>query len=112
MFSAGKTKSAMAVARGPQSLDSLGDLFRCFPGASEPLQARQLGYSGWTVQPFLDVRIAVLNGTLAGSFRGLYPAFQADNDIIPRCSQHDGPLSNDIRNWTLCDTKNWTPFRD
>jgi len=32
------------------------------------------------VQPFLDVRIAVLNKTLGGSFRRLYPAFQADND--------------------------------
>ena len=34
----------------------------------------------WTVQPFLDVRVAVLNKTLRGSFRRRYPGFQAKND--------------------------------
>jgi hypothetical protein len=28
------------------------------------------------LQPFLDVRVAVLNKTLAGSFKRLYPDFQ------------------------------------
>ncbi len=44
------------------------------------IKKQQMRWNQWTVQPFLDVRIAVLNGTLAGSFRRLYPAFRADND--------------------------------
>ena len=35
------------------------------------------------MQPFLDVRVAVLNKTLAGSFRRLYPDFQPDNENCP-----------------------------
>jgi hypothetical protein len=35
------------------------------------------------VQPFLDVRVAVLNKTLAGSLRRLYPDFRADNENYP-----------------------------
>jgi hypothetical protein len=34
----------------------------------------------WTVPPFLDVRVAVLDGTLEGLFRKLYPNFQPAND--------------------------------
>ena len=33
-----------------------------------------------TVQPFLDVRTAVLNGTLEGAFRRRYPGFRPAND--------------------------------
>jgi hypothetical protein len=32
------------------------------------------------VKPFLDVRVAVLNKTLAGSSKRLYTDFQTDND--------------------------------
>jgi hypothetical protein len=41
---------------------------------------QQMRWNRWTLQPFLDVRVAVLNNTLAGSFKRVYPAFQADND--------------------------------
>jgi hypothetical protein len=33
-----------------------------------------------TVQPFLDVRTAVLNDTLADAFRHRYPGFRPVND--------------------------------
>ena len=33
-----------------------------------------------TVQPFLDVRTAVLNDTLEGAFRRRYPGFGPAND--------------------------------
>ena len=33
-----------------------------------------------TVQPFLDVRTAVLNGTLEDAFRQRYPGFRPAND--------------------------------
>jgi hypothetical protein len=45
-----------------------------------PRDHAQRDRNHWTVQPFLDVRIAVLNNTHGGSFRRLYPAFQAEND--------------------------------
>jgi hypothetical protein len=32
------------------------------------------------VQPFLDVRVAVLNGTLEEAFRRRYPGFRPAND--------------------------------
>ena len=35
------------------------------------------------VQPCLDVRVAVFNKTLDGSFRRLYPDFQPDNENYP-----------------------------
>ena len=35
---------------------------------------------GATVQPFLDVRTAVLNGTLEDAFRRRYPGFRPAND--------------------------------
>lgn len=44
------------------------------------INKQQMRWNRWTVQPFLNVRIAVLNNTLGGSFRRAYPAFQADND--------------------------------
>jgi hypothetical protein len=36
--------------------------------------------SRWTVQSFLDVRIALLDKTLSCSLRRQYPTFQAETD--------------------------------
>jgi hypothetical protein len=36
-------------------------------------------WNRWTLQPFLDVRVAVLINALAGSFKRLNPDFQTDN---------------------------------
>jgi hypothetical protein len=47
------------------------------------IKKQQMRWNRWTVQPFLDVRVAVLNKTLAGSFRRLYPDFQPDNKNDP-----------------------------
>jgi hypothetical protein len=44
------------------------------------IKKQQMRWNRWTVQPFLDVRIAVLNNTLRGSFQRRYPAFQVQND--------------------------------
>jgi hypothetical protein len=44
------------------------------------IKKQQMRWNRWTVQPFLDVRVAVLNKTLGGSFKRLYPDFQTDND--------------------------------
>ncbi len=44
------------------------------------IKKQQMRWNRWTLQPFLDVRVAVLNNTLVGSFKRVYPAFQADND--------------------------------
>src|SRR3954447_11275566 len=41
---------------------------------------QQMRWTGTTVQPFLDVRIAVLNDTLEDAFRHRYPGFRAAND--------------------------------
>ena len=41
---------------------------------------QQMRWNRWTVQPFLDVRVAVLDGTLEGSFRKMYPEFRSRND--------------------------------
>jgi hypothetical protein len=43
---------------------------------------QQMRWNRWTVQPFLDVRTAVLNGTLAGEFRRRYPDFRPANRDI------------------------------
>ena len=44
-------------------------------------KARQMRWSRSTVQPFLDVRTAVLNDTLEGAFRRRHPGFRpANND--------------------------------
>ncbi len=42
-------------------------------------KAQQMRWSRATVQPFLDVRTAVLNGTLEGAFRRRYPGFRPAN---------------------------------
>jgi hypothetical protein len=41
---------------------------------------RQMRWSRATVQPFLDVRTAVLNDTLEDAFRRRHPGFQPAND--------------------------------
>jgi hypothetical protein len=41
---------------------------------------RQMRWSRATVQPFLDVRTAVLNDTLEAAFRRRHPGFQPAND--------------------------------
>ena len=47
------------------------------------VKKQQMRCNRWTIQPFLDVRVAVLNRTLAGSFRRLYPDFQPDDENCP-----------------------------
>lgn len=39
-----------------------------------------MGWNRWTVQPFIDVRVAVLDSTLEGSFCKLYPDLRPAND--------------------------------
>src|SRR6187397_563634 len=46
-------------------------------------KAQQMRWSKATVQPFLDVRAAVLNGTLEDAFRQRYPGFRPANDDQP-----------------------------
>ena len=41
---------------------------------------QQMRWNRATVQPFLDVRTAVLNDTLEDTFRGRYPGFRPTND--------------------------------
>ena len=43
-------------------------------------KAQQMRWNRATVQPFLDVRMAVLNGTLEDAFRQRYPGFRPAND--------------------------------
>jgi hypothetical protein len=48
--------------------------------ARRMIKKQQMRWNRWTVQPFLDVRVAVLNGTLLRSFRKVFPNFRlADN---------------------------------
>ena len=47
------------------------------------IKKQQMRWNRWTVQPFLDVRIAVLNGTLEGAFRRNYPDFHPVNLEAP-----------------------------
>jgi hypothetical protein len=51
------------------------------------IKEQQMRWNRRTLQPFLDVQVAVLNNSLSGSFRQRYPAFQADDD------QHAPPLA-------------------
>ena len=44
------------------------------------INKRQMRWNRWTVQSFLNVRIAVLDGTLERSFRQLDPDFRPAND--------------------------------
>ena len=41
---------------------------------------QQMRWNRETVQPFLDVRTAVLNDTLEDAFRHRYPGFRTAND--------------------------------
>jgi len=43
-------------------------------------KAQQMRWNRASVQPFLDVRTAVLNDTLANAFRRRYPGFRPAND--------------------------------
>src|SRR4051812_46502799 len=43
-------------------------------------KAQQMRWNRATVQPFLDVRTAVLNDTLEDAFRQRYPGFRPAND--------------------------------
>src|SRR4030095_5382899 len=43
-------------------------------------KAQPMRWNRATVQPFLDVRTAVLNGTLEHAFRQRYPGFRPAND--------------------------------
>jgi len=43
-------------------------------------KAQQMRWSKATVQPFLDVRTAVLNDTLEAAFRRRHPGFRPAND--------------------------------
>src|SRR5271165_3770299 len=47
------------------------------------IKKQPMRWNRWTVQPFLDVRVAVLNKTLAGSFMRLYPDFRSANENYP-----------------------------
>ena len=51
------------------------------------IKKQQMRWNRWTVQPFLDVRTAVLNGTLEGAFRRRYPDFRpVTRDIETRAA--------------------------
>ena len=43
-------------------------------------EKQQMRWNRATVQPFLDVRTAVLNDTLENAFRHRYPGFRSAND--------------------------------
>lgn len=47
------------------------------------IKKQQMRWNRWTVQPFLNVRVAVLDGTLEASFRRSYPKFRPANDVYP-----------------------------
>jgi len=44
------------------------------------VKKQQMRWNRATVQPFLDVRTAVLNGTLEDAFRRRHPGFRSAND--------------------------------
>ena len=48
--------------------------------AKRMTKRQQMRWDGATVQPFLDVRTAVLNGALEDAFRRRYPGFRPAND--------------------------------
>ena len=51
--------------------------------AKRMVNKQQMRWNRWTVQPFLDVRVAVLDGTLERSFRQIYPHFRPARDAEP-----------------------------
>ncbi len=54
-------------------------------------KAQQMRWSRATVQPFLDVRMAVLDGTLEDAFRQHYPGFRQANDGAALPARRDQP---------------------
>jgi hypothetical protein len=48
--------------------------------AKRMTKAQQMRWNRASVQPFLDVRTAVLNGTFEDAFRWRYPGFRPAND--------------------------------
>ena len=51
--------------------------------AERMVKRQQIRWNRWTVQPFLDVRVAALDGTLERSFRQIYRNFRAATDVHP-----------------------------
>ncbi len=47
------------------------------------IKKQQMRWNRCAVQPFLDVRVAVLDGTLEASFRRSYPKFRPANGVYP-----------------------------
>jgi len=43
------------------------------------IRKQQMRWNRWTIQPFLDVRVAVLDGTLEDAFRQRYPDFRTSS---------------------------------
>ena len=54
--------------------------------AKRMIKRQQMRWNRWTVQPFQDVRVAVLDGTLEKSFREIYPSFRPANDTGPKAA--------------------------
>ena len=52
------------------------------PPLRRMIKEQQMRCNRWTVQPFVDVRAAVLNGTLEGMFRRRYPEFRPENSKV------------------------------
>jgi hypothetical protein len=50
--------------------------------AKRMIKKQQMRWNRWTVQPFLDVCVAVPNGTLESLFRRVYPDFRPSNRDI------------------------------
>jgi hypothetical protein len=46
------------------------------------IKKQQMRWNRWTVQPFLDVRVAVLKDTFEGAFRRSYTDFRSANQNI------------------------------
>ena len=46
------------------------------------IKKQQMRWNRWTVQPFLNVSVAVPNGTLEGAFQRSYPDFRPVNQSI------------------------------
>jgi hypothetical protein len=53
--------------------------------AKRMTKAQQMRWNRATVQPFLDVRTAVLNDTLEDAFRQRYPGFRPANGGFEIC---------------------------
>ena len=52
--------------------------------AKRMIKKRQVRWNHWPLQPFLDVHVAVRDGTLAKSFRQIYLNFRPGNDTCPK----------------------------